>query len=69
MHQSQKGTPLYNSLQQLRVEPYTSKGDIWSIGVIFYELLHGFPPWTANSEFALIKEIQNKPLKVKEGLH
>lgn len=32
------------------------KSDIWSIGVLFYELLYGVTPWTAQTE----KELQYK---------
>lgn len=43
------GTPLYMSLEILKGESYTSKCDIWALGFIFYELLHGETPWTAHS--------------------
>ncbi len=33
---SQVGTPLYMSPQILKHEKYTTKSDIWSIGLIFY---------------------------------
>lgn len=59
------GTPLYMSLQLLKGQPYTSKCDIWSIGVIFYELLHGTTPWSANTQFELINNIKNMPLSIK----
>jgi serine/threonine-protein kinase ULK/ATG1 len=42
------GSPIYMAPQILeRVSPYTTKCDIWSIGVIFYEMLFGYPPWKA----------------------
>lgn len=37
------------SPQILKSEPYTSKCDIWALGFIFYEMLHGETPWTAKS--------------------
>ena len=43
------GTPLYMSIEILKGDSYTSKCDIWALGFIFYELLHGETPWTANS--------------------
>ena len=63
-HQSAVGTPLYMSVELLKGEPYTSKCDIWAIGFIFYEILHGHTPWTARSEFELVNNITNKPLKI-----
>lgn len=48
-NESSVGTPLYMSLQVLKGIGYTSKCDIWSIGCIFYEILHGSTPWKANS--------------------
>ena len=45
------GTPLYMSLQILKSLNYTSKCDIWALGFIFYELLHGETPWSASREF------------------
>jgi serine/threonine protein kinase len=37
-YKSQKsaGTPNYMALQLLKCEPYSSKCDIWALGVIFY---------------------------------
>ena len=62
------GTPLYMSLEVLKAEPYTSKCDIWGVGFIFYEMLHGKTPWTAHfSEYELIKNIESIPLQIGEG--
>jgi serine/threonine-protein kinase ULK/ATG1 len=35
------GSPLYMSPEALKRNIYSVKNDIWSIGVIIYELLHG----------------------------
>lgn len=59
------GTPLYMSLEILKSENYTSKCDIWALGMIFYEMLHGTTPWIATSELQLLKNIQNQPLVIK----
>ena len=48
-NQTAVGTPLYMSIEVLKGEPYTSKFDVWAIGFIFYEVLHGRTPWTARS--------------------
>jgi serine/threonine protein kinase len=62
------GTPLYMSPQVLRSEPYTSKCDVWATGFIFYEMLHGRTPWTAHSEFELVKNIETKPLIINPAI-
>jgi len=62
------GTPLYMPLQILKSEAYTSKCDIWAIGFIFYEMLHGKTPWTAHTEFELVKNIETKPLQINPNL-
>jgi len=41
------GSPLYMSLQLLLNKEYTSKSDIWSLGIMFYEMLFGKVPWPA----------------------
>ena len=56
------GTPLYMSPQILKHQTYTSKSDLWSVGLIFYELLHGQTPWPAHNETQLINSIYNKPI-------
>lgn len=53
------GTPLYMSPQILSKQPYSSKCDIWSIGVIYYELLVGKHPFTARSMNDLYHAIIN----------
>lgn len=55
-------------IELLKAIPYTSKCDIWAIGFIFYEMLHGRPPWTAKSEYELINNIETKPLRIDENL-
>ena len=56
------GTPLYMSPQILARAKYTNKSDLWSVGLIYYELLHGHTPWPAKNEIQLINNIMSKPI-------
>lgn len=44
------GTPIYMSPQVLHQKSYTNKTDIWSLGVLFYELLFAKLPYYGSSE-------------------
>jgi serine/threonine protein kinase len=50
------------SPQILNHQKYTNKSDLWSVGLIYYELLHGFTPWPASNELQLINGINNKKI-------
>ena len=41
------GTPLYMSPQALRQQGHSEKGDVWAMGVMYFEMLYGRPPFTA----------------------
>jgi serine/threonine protein kinase len=62
------GTPLYMSPQILREEPYSSKSDVWSIGLILFEILHGAHPFPARSEKELLKKIEGGAPALDAGL-
>ena len=38
------------SPQILKKHSYTNKSDLWSVGLIFYEMIYGQTPWPAHSE-------------------
>jgi serine/threonine protein kinase len=42
-------TPPYSSLEQLKKEPALPAFDIWSVGIIFYELINGVRPYEIKS--------------------
>ncbi|CAD8056305.1 unnamed protein product [Paramecium sonneborni] len=59
------GTPLYMAPQVILRQPYTSKCDIWSLGMILYELLFQKPPIIADNIIQLQEKIC-KPIVVPQ---
>jgi len=53
------GTPQYVAPEILRNERYTSKVDIWSLGVILYIMLCGFPPFYHTDTAQLYEQIKS----------
>lgn len=60
------GSPLYMAPQILDKQRYNYKCDIWSFGIIYFELLHGAVPWRGNNEVDLLKNIKTVQLKVAD---
>jgi len=53
------GTPCYMSPEQAQGERSDNRSDIWSLGVIFYEMLTGKLPYDGEFEQAIIYSILN----------
>ena len=54
---TQTGTPYYASPEVWNDEPYDNKSDIWSLGVVLYEMLTLHPPFRADNMDALYKKV------------
>lgn len=51
------GTPRYLSPEQARGAPFGPQADVWSVGVVLYELLTGRRPFEADTLAALVTSI------------
>lgn len=53
------GTPYYLSPEIIESKPYSNKSDIWSMGVLLYEMCALKPPFNANSlQFLALKIVK-----------
>ncbi|KAF4696866.1 hypothetical protein FOZ60_014626 [Perkinsus olseni] len=63
-----KGTPLYMAPEVVQEQPYNHTADLWSLGVILYELFVGTPPFYTNSLYSLIHLIIKDPVKYPSNM-
>ncbi len=48
------GSPIYMAPEILKGENYNIKADIWSIGIVLFEMLFGFCPFLEKNIYLLI---------------
>ncbi len=46
---SLRGSPLYMAPEILKCKVYDSKVDLWSVGVILYEVIFGYAPFSSST--------------------
>lgn len=62
------GSPLYMAPEIFCQNKYNAKCDVWSLGILLYELLYGTTPWNATNAYDLFKnKILKLPLKFPEN--
>jgi serine/threonine-protein kinase PpkA len=59
-----RGSPYYISPEQAEGSPVDQRSDLYSLGVIFYEMLTGQRPFRGNSVVAIIQSHRNDPVPV-----
>ncbi len=63
------GTPLYTAPEVLARQEFSNSCDVWSMGVVFYEMLHGRAPWTGSDIENLYHNIKNFKLEFKANIN
>jgi len=59
------GTPLYMSPEQCRGERLDARSDVYSIGIIAYQMLTGSPPFTGETTSIIRAHTENAPAPVR----
>ena len=63
------GSPIYMAPEILREEIYTSKADIWSLGVVLFEMLFGYCPFESSSISELINKLKGMELSIPKNIN
>lgn len=62
------GTPLVMAPEILNKKKYNHKVDVWSLGIVFFELLTGFTPFKGRDKNDLIKNLDEGLYKLPKNL-
>ena len=61
------GTPEYMSPEQCQNRNLTLQSDIYNLGILFYEMLSGDPPFTSGAALAILnKHLHEKPASLRK---
>jgi len=59
------GTPLYMSPEQVQGRPLDHRSDLYSLGLTFYQMLAGFPPFRGEGSLAVaLKHVHEQPVEL-----
>ncbi len=61
------GSVSYMAPEIVTGQPASFQSDIWSTGIIFYELLYGFRPFAGDNPLAVLDKIKSQPLQFSEA--
>jgi len=65
---SVSGTPAYMSPEQARGEKVDKRTDIYSLGILLYEMLAGTVPFNADTTFGMLMKHINEPPPIIKGI-
>lgn len=63
------GSPLYMSPEIIKYKNYSNKSDLWSIGMILYEMLTGKSPYNASTHYELMQKIETQPVIIPKCIN
>ena len=64
LKQTYCGSPLYMAPEILYYQKYDNKSDLWSVGIIIYEMITGNPPYHVKNFYQLMKELEKGEIKL-----
>ena len=56
------GSPMYMAPEIINKQDYNYKSDLWSVGVILYQMFYGTVPFNVNNFVQLIKKINSQTI-------
>ena len=62
------GSPMYMAPEIINKRDYDIKSDLWSVGIIMYEMLYGGVPYRVNNFIELIKKINQEQITFDEKI-
>jgi serine/threonine protein kinase len=62
------GTLDYMSPEMLNSEPHTPKIDIWAVGILLYEMLHGSPPFRGKNPKEQYRLVSNNSYSINQNV-
>lgn len=65
---SLKGTPLYMAPELVSQKPYDHRSDLWSLGMILFELFTGRFPYTSDNVVSLMHEIKKIDVEIPSNM-
>jgi hypothetical protein len=63
------GTVDYMAPEMIRGKGHSFSVDVWALGVLLYEMIHGVAPWTAKRDKAKTEQIVGLKYKCREGIN